>query len=156
MACADNTGRCPCLECAHVISYSPRARASLPHSLIYPALSVNTQDDTRTAQAMLSGKTIYVSGGIGITRARHVARRGRRARSPATVTGGSGAHSHHCNWRPPVSASKHPVYLTNLQRDFTPMNDVYLQYFSSNPPARTCIGVAALPLGADVEIECIV
>ena len=69
------------------------------------------------------------------------------------------------------------VFLTNLPRDFAPMNEVYqevcceifgnagelaryltrmtAQYFPSAPPARTCIGVASLPLGADMEIECI-
>ncbi len=31
-----------------------------------------------------------------------------------------------------------------------------LQFFEKGKfPARTCIGVAALPLGADVEIECV-
>ncbi|KAI0927293.1 hypothetical protein AcV5_007858 [Taiwanofungus camphoratus] len=47
------------------------------------------------------------------------------------------------------------VYLANIQRDIAPMNEVYLEFFPKDPPARTCIGVAALPLGADVEVECI-
>ncbi|KAL6301957.1 YjgF-like protein [Sparassis latifolia] len=47
------------------------------------------------------------------------------------------------------------VYLTNIQKDFPLMNEVYHEHFPANPPARTCIGVAALPLGADVEVECI-
>ncbi|EIN06386.1 YjgF-like protein [Punctularia strigosozonata HHB-11173 SS5] len=46
------------------------------------------------------------------------------------------------------------IYLTNLARDFVPMNEVYAQYWKPGQfPARTCIGVAALPLNADVEIE---
>ncbi|KAF5352477.1 hypothetical protein D9756_005866 [Leucocoprinus leucothites] len=48
------------------------------------------------------------------------------------------------------------IYLTNFERDFAPMNEVYLQFFGSDaPPARTCIGVVTLPLKANVEIECI-
>ncbi|GBE85131.1 Endoribonuclease L-PSP [Sparassis latifolia] len=46
------------------------------------------------------------------------------------------------------------VYLTNMN-DFPLMSEAYLEYFPGKPPARTCIGVAALPLGASVEIECI-
>ena len=34
-------------------------------------------------------------------------------------------------------------------------NAVYAQYFTENPPARSCFQVAALPMGAKVEVECI-
>lgn len=43
------------------------------------------------------------------------------------------------------------VYMTNLA-DFSAMNQVYAEYFKANPPARTTVGVAALPMGAAVEI----
>lgn len=43
------------------------------------------------------------------------------------------------------------VYLTNID-DFAEMNAVYAEYFVSNPPGRTTVGVAALPAGAAVEI----
>jgi 2-iminobutanoate/2-iminopropanoate deaminase len=43
------------------------------------------------------------------------------------------------------------VYLTDM-RDFAAMNEVYARHFSKPYPARTTIGVAALPLGASVEI----
>jgi len=46
------------------------------------------------------------------------------------------------------------VYLTDMKDDFAPMNEVYAQFFKV-VPARTCIGVATLPLGACVEIECV-
>jgi 2-iminobutanoate/2-iminopropanoate deaminase len=35
------------------------------------------------------------------------------------------------------------------------MNTVYAEFFPSDPPARSTIEVAALPLGALVEIEAI-
>ena len=46
------------------------------------------------------------------------------------------------------------VFLTNMD-DFAAMNEVYAAQFSEPFPSRTTIGVAALPLGADVEIELI-
>lgn len=39
--------------------------------------------------------------------------------------------------------------------DFVEFNDVYGGYFTSDPPARATVGVAALPKGARVEVECI-
>lgn len=47
------------------------------------------------------------------------------------------------------------VYLTNMS-DFVTMNRIYAKYFSQPFPARTTIGVAALPLGACVEIDLVV
>ena len=44
------------------------------------------------------------------------------------------------------------VYLTDFT-NFAAMNAVYAQYFEAPYPARTTIGVAALPLGAAVEID---
>ena len=46
------------------------------------------------------------------------------------------------------------VYLTDLNRDYGPMNAIYGSYFEAGRlPARTCIGVTALALGALVEID---
>ena len=42
------------------------------------------------------------------------------------------------------------IYLTNLG-DFAKVNEVYGGYFSTNPPARATVQVAALPRGASVE-----
>jgi 2-iminobutanoate/2-iminopropanoate deaminase len=44
------------------------------------------------------------------------------------------------------------VYLTDIG-DFGAMNEVYARHFAAPFPARTCIGVASLPLGARVEID---
>jgi 2-iminobutanoate/2-iminopropanoate deaminase len=46
------------------------------------------------------------------------------------------------------------VYLTEI-RDFAAMNQVYAKHFVAPYPARTTVAVAALPLGAVVEIEMI-
>jgi 2-iminobutanoate/2-iminopropanoate deaminase len=49
---------------------------------------------------------------------------------------------------------KSTVFLTNLA-DFAGMNEIYAKYFTENFPARSTIQVAALPKGANVEIEII-
>lgn len=46
------------------------------------------------------------------------------------------------------------VFLTDMA-NFSAMNEVYKTQFSEPYPARTTIGVASLPLGAQVEIEMI-
>lgn len=47
------------------------------------------------------------------------------------------------------------VYMTDLA-SFAEMGEVYASFFSDSPPARVAIGVAALPRGAQVEIDAIV
>ncbi len=54
----------------------------------------------------------------------------------------------------PDDVMKVNVYLTDLG-DFDAMNRAYASRFAEPYPARTTVGVAALPLGADVEIELI-
>jgi 2-iminobutanoate/2-iminopropanoate deaminase len=48
------------------------------------------------------------------------------------------------------------IYLTDMN-DFARLNEVYGSFFEgAEPPARVTVGVAALPKGADVEIDAIV
>ena len=47
------------------------------------------------------------------------------------------------------------VFLTNIS-DFAALNGVYAEHFRQPFPARTTIGVAALPLGACVEMDLVV
>jgi 2-iminobutanoate/2-iminopropanoate deaminase len=49
---------------------------------------------------------------------------------------------------------KTTVFLQDLA-EFAAMNAVYGEFFTTNPPARSTVQVAALPRGAKVEIECI-
>ncbi len=49
---------------------------------------------------------------------------------------------------------KFTVYLTDLS-NFPVLNQVFEKYFAQDPPARSAVQVAALPLGAEVEIEAI-
>lgn len=49
---------------------------------------------------------------------------------------------------------KTTVFLQNMG-DFAAMNEVYATFFPSNPPARSTVEVAKLPLGGLVEVEAI-
>ncbi|MDY0295719.1 MAG: RidA family protein [Acidobacteriota bacterium] len=49
---------------------------------------------------------------------------------------------------------KSTVLLADI-RDFTRMNEIYKTFYTDNPPARAAFQVAALPLGAMIEIETI-
>ena len=46
------------------------------------------------------------------------------------------------------------VFLQDMG-DFAEMNEVYARYFPKNPPARSAVEVAALPLGVRVEMEAV-
>ena len=47
------------------------------------------------------------------------------------------------------------LYMTDLA-DFAAVNEIYGEFFASEPPARVAVGVAALPRGAYVEIDAVV
>lgn len=107
------------------------------------------------AGAVRIGNTLYVSGQVGY--------------APGTtdiVPGGVAAQTRQAleNMRAVLEAAgsspekvvKTTVYLTDVQRDFGTMNQVYGEFFGSHRPARTTVGVAGLARpGLEVEIECI-
>ena len=49
---------------------------------------------------------------------------------------------------------KTTIYLTDM-KEFRTVNAIYGEYFQGNPPARSTVEVAGLPLGALVEIEAV-
>ncbi|HCY84011.1 MAG TPA: reactive intermediate/imine deaminase [Desulfobacteraceae bacterium] len=52
------------------------------------------------------------------------------------------------------NAVKTTVFLADIA-DFAKVNEVYAQYFNDPFPARSAFQVAALPLGADIEVEAV-
>ncbi len=52
----------------------------------------------------------------------------------------------------PANVVKTTVFVRNMG-DFAKVNAIYAETFSSQPPARSCVEVSALPSGALVEIE---
>lgn len=48
------------------------------------------------------------------------------------------------------------VYLTDFARDYAAMNAVWEAAFAGGLPARTCVGVTGLAVGALVEVDLVV
>jgi reactive intermediate/imine deaminase len=106
------------------------------------------------SQAVRVGNTIWVSGQIPLD-----------PRTKELVTGGVEAQTRRVfeNLKAIVLAAgatfddvvKATVFLTDLSH-FALVNRVMAEYFREPYPARAAVGVAALPRGAQVEVECIV
>jgi 2-iminobutanoate/2-iminopropanoate deaminase len=47
------------------------------------------------------------------------------------------------------------IYVTDMGT-FKDVNEAYGTYFETDPPARSTVGVSALPLGAQVEIDAVI
>jgi 2-iminobutanoate/2-iminopropanoate deaminase len=99
----------------------------------------------------IGGNLIYTAGQVAL--------------DPATmklVAGGVEAQTHQVlkNLQAVLTAAgsnlanviKTTVFLADIN-DYKAVNGVYAQYFTESPPARSAVQVAALPLGALVEIE---
>jgi reactive intermediate/imine deaminase len=105
------------------------------------------------SQAVRAGDTVYISGQIPLDPATgqlvsgdieaEIRRVFDNVAAIAKAAGGSLA-----------SAVKLSVFLTDLAH-FAKVNEIMATYFSEPYPARAAIGVAALPRGARVEVECI-
>ncbi len=106
------------------------------------------------SQAVISGNFLFASGQLPI--------------NPATgkiVEGSIGDRVHQifANLRAIAEEAgttldnvvKTTVFLADI-KDFAAVNEVYAQYFSAPYPARSAFQVAALPLGADIEMEAII
>jgi len=105
------------------------------------------------SQAVRAGDTVWISGQIPL--------------DPATmqmVTGDIDAEIRRCfdNLAAIVKAAggtfanavKVTVFLTDLGH-FARVNEIMATYFPQPYPARAAVGVAALPRGARVEVECV-
>ena len=105
------------------------------------------------SQAVKCGNTVYLSGQIPLDPATgnlvegeievHIRRVFENLRALALAAGGSMAN-----------VAKLNVFLTDLGH-FTKVNAVMQEYFQAPYPARAAIGVAALPKGAQVEMDAI-
>ncbi len=105
------------------------------------------------SQAVKVGSTLYISGQVPVdsktmqvvsedfaVQARHVFE---SVKGIVEAAGGS-----------LQNIVKTTVFLTDMAR-FQEMNEIYKNYFSEEPPARTCIGVKELPRKSQIEMEAI-
>lgn len=105
------------------------------------------------SQAVKCGSTVYVSGQIPLdpntgelvtsSMEAQIRRVFDNLRAIIEAAGGTFAH-----------VAKLNIFLTDLSH-FALVNQVMSQYFSEPYPARAAIGVAALPKGAQVEMDCV-
>ena len=105
------------------------------------------------SQAVRAGYTVYISGQVPFDPATmqlvtgDIEAQARRVfenlKAVAEAAGGSLAH-----------AVKLTIFLTDLTH-FARVNEVMASYFAKPYPARSTIGVASLPRGAQIEIECV-
>ena len=105
------------------------------------------------SQAIRAGGVHYLSGQIGLDPATkemvpggidaQIVRVFENLKALAEACGGGLAH-----------AVKVNIYLTDLA-NFAKVNEAMAKYFPEPYPARAAIGVASLPRGALVEIDCI-
>lgn len=104
------------------------------------------------SHAAETGDTLYISGCLALDASGtflggDAAAQAKQALSNlGTVLSASGLK--------PLNVAKTTVFLTDMG-DFAAVNAVYADFFGDHKPARSCIAVAALPLGATVEVEAI-
>jgi reactive intermediate/imine deaminase len=105
------------------------------------------------SEAVRVGHMLYLSGQLGF--------------DPATsklVEGGIAAETRKTLENIKTTLEKHgssmaevvkcTVFLADI-KEWAAMNEVYVTYFPTNPPARSALGSSGLALGARTEIECI-
>lgn len=105
------------------------------------------------SQAVIANGMIYVAGQVG-----------RNPQTRALAEGGTAAECKQIMEN--IKAILHEagtdlsaivntnIYLTDVN-DFAEVNKIYRSYFTNNFPARTTVGVAALPGGSHIEIAVI-
>jgi reactive intermediate/imine deaminase len=106
------------------------------------------------SQAVRAGNTVWVSGQIPLD-----------PKTKELVAGGIEAQIHQVfkNLEAIVKAAgatfddvvKATVFLTDMS-NFALVNKIMAEYFREPYPARAAVGVASLPRGAQVEVECFV
>jgi reactive intermediate/imine deaminase len=106
------------------------------------------------SQGILAGQFLFVSGQLPINPANgqmidgDIAERAKHVFQNISAIIDSAAGSL-------ADVVKITLFLTDMG-DFQHVNEVYSQHFKSPYPARSAIGVSALPLGSNIEAEAIV
>lgn len=129
----------------------PAACTSGAHREVITPASAQTL--ARYSAAVRSGDFLFLSGQVGL-----------KPDTRELVTGGIEAETRQtlANIRTVLDAAgvsvadvvKCTVFLADMG-EYAAMNAMYADFFGDEPPARSAVAVAALPLNARVEIECI-
>ena len=104
------------------------------------------------SQAVRAGDMLLTSGQLGLNPETGVQAEGVRAQADQALKNlGAILHEAGLDYKDVI---KTVVFIKNMA-DFKTVNEVYAQYFTANYPARSCVEVAALPMGGLVEVECV-
>ena len=104
------------------------------------------------SQAVAAGGTVFTSGQLGIDVATGKLASGVEAQAHCSMKNlGAVLKAAGLTY---ADILKTTIFLNDMA-DFAAVNAVYASYFSGDYPARSCVQVAALPLGGLVEIECV-
>jgi len=104
------------------------------------------------SEAVRVGNMLYLSGQIGFDYANSkLAEGGIAAETRQTMENIKATLEKHGSSMAEVV--KCTVFLADI-KEWAAMNEVYVTYFPSNPPARSALGSSGLALGARTEIEC--
>ena len=102
------------------------------------------------SQAVRAGDFVFTAGQLGLDAATKVLPEGIEAQTEQAMTNLAAIlRAAGCNFEDVVKTT---IFVSDLAH-FQTVNSVYGRYFSSQPPARSTVQVAALPMGGLVEIE---
>src|SRR5210317_949621 len=128
----------------------PAAYAGAP-DVEYHAVSADMQ--LPFSEAVRVGHVLYLSGQLGFDRS-----------TSKLVEGGIAPETRKTLENIKATLEKHrssmaevvkcTVFLADI-KEWAAMNEVYVTYFPTNPPARSALGSSGLAMGARTEIECI-
>lgn len=105
------------------------------------------------SQAICVGQTMYLSGQLGVVPetgelvsadVREQTKQALKNMRAVLEEAGAGVEN----------VCKTTVFIVDMN-DFQAVNEVYKEVFKINPPARSCVAVAALPKGGRVEVEAV-
>ena len=129
---------------------SPMAQAGELEVEYYP---VREDMQLPFSEAVRVGHMLYLSGQLGYD-----------AKTSKLVEGGIAGETRKTLENIKATLEKHgssmaevvkcTVFLADIN-EWAAMNELYVTYFPTNPPARSALGSSGLALGARTEIECI-
>ncbi len=102
-------------------------------------------------QAKLCGSTLYTSGQLGLIPGQGLAQGLEGQAHQALKNLGAILKEAGMDYADVVKTT---CFLADIN-DFAAFNAVYAEYFKGEVPARSCFQVAALPMGALLEVECV-
>ena len=104
-------------------------------------------------QAVLSNGTLYMSGQIAINpkdgelKTESIEMETRQVMSNVEAV----LIAADMHWKDVVKCS---IFLSDMG-NFAEINEIYTEYFKTNPPARETVEVSKLPKGVNIEISCV-